>query len=93
MRCIKRSNTIIIKTVSTHILDLFPNIVSYNSFVRLQQRGLVEFSLFIKHKIGNCTGLSFIDSTILKVCRNQRIHSHKFFHVLSQRVKSSIGWF
>ncbi|EKO62795.1 transposase DDE domain protein [Leptospira kirschneri str. H2] len=24
-----------------------------------------------------CSGISFIDSTILKVCDNRRIHSHK----------------
>ncbi|EKO62158.1 transposase DDE domain protein, partial [Leptospira kirschneri str. H2] len=26
-----------------------------------------------------CSGISFIDSTILKVCDNRRIHSHKVF--------------
>ena len=79
--------------VIIHMLDLFPNIVSYNCFVRLQQRGLVVLSLFLKHKMWKCTDPSFIDSTILKVCRNQRIHSHKFFHGLSKRVKGSMGWF
>lgn len=27
--------------------------------------------------MGECTGISFVDSTTLKVCNNRRIHSHK----------------
>ncbi|EMO42804.1 transposase DDE domain protein [Leptospira noguchii serovar Autumnalis str. ZUN142] len=30
-------------------------------------------------RMGKCSGISFIDSTILKVCDNRRIHSHKVF--------------
>ena len=37
--------------VIAHMLDLFPNIVSYNCFVRLQQRVFVVFSLFLEHKM------------------------------------------
>jgi hypothetical protein len=73
--------------------DLFPGSVSYNRFVELQQRVFVVFALFLKHKMGKCTGISFIDSTTLKVCRNQRIHSHKVFRGLAERGKSSMGWF
>ncbi|MBE8416775.1 IS982 family transposase, partial [Leptospira borgpetersenii] len=40
-----------------------------------------------------CSGISFIDSTILKVCDNRRIHSHKVFKDIAQRGKSSTGWF
>lgn len=76
-----------------HQTDLFPHQVSYNRFVRLQQRVFVVFALFLKHKMGRCTGISFIDSTTLKVCRNQRIHSHKVFRGLAERGKSSMGWF
>ncbi|OMI19050.1 hypothetical protein BUQ74_02030 [Leptospira weilii serovar Heyan] len=37
--------------------------------------------------------MSFIDSTILIVCDNRRIHSHKMFKGIAQRVKSNVGWF
>ncbi|EKP05833.1 transposase DDE domain protein, partial [Leptospira kirschneri str. 2008720114] len=40
-----------------------------------------------------CSGISFIDSTILKVCDNRRIHSHKVFKDIAQRGKSSTGCF
>ncbi len=40
-----------------------------------------------------CTGISFIDSTALAVCKNPRIHSHKVFAGLAERGKTSTGWF
>ena len=36
--------------------------------------------------------ISFMDCTMLKVCRNQRIHNHKVFKNLAERGKSSMGW-
>ena len=35
----------------------------------------------------------FVDSTPLRVCRNQRIHIHKVFKGIAQRGKCSMGWF
>lgn len=43
--------------------------------------------------MGKCTGISFVDSTPLRVCRNQRIHIHKTFKGIAQRGKCSMGWF
>ena len=43
--------------------------------------------------MGGCTGISFVDSTALRVCRNQRIHLHKVFKGLAQRGQCSMGWF
>ena len=74
--------------------DLFPTTLSYNRFVELKQRSFLVFALFLKEKcLGKCTGISFMDSTTLKVCRNQRIHNHKVFKGLAERGKSSMGWF
>ena len=74
--------------------NLFPNRLSYNRLIELQQRCFVVFALFLKEKcLGKCTGISFMDSTTLKVCRNQRIHNHKVFKGLAERGKSSMGWF
>ena len=50
--------------------------------------------VFIKKVLlGKCTGISFVDSTPLRVCRNQRIHIHKTFKGIAQRGKCSMGWF
>ena len=43
--------------------------------------------------LGTCTGISFVDSTPHRVCRNQRILVHKTFEGLATRGKCSLGWF
>ena len=54
---------------------LFPELVSYNRFVELEREVAVPLALFIKKVLlGKCTGISFVDSTPLRVCKNQRIH-------------------
>ena len=73
---------------------LFPLVVSYNRFVELEKEVAVPLALFIKKVLlGKCTGISFVDSTPLRVCRNQRIHVHKVFKGIAQRGKCSMGWF
>lgn len=80
--------------VCRHLRHLFPKVVSYNRFVELQRNVAIPLTLFIKKVLlGKCTGISFIDSTPLRVCRNQRIHMHKTFIGIAQRGKCSKGWF
>ena len=38
-------------------------------------------------------GISFVDSTPLKVCHNKRIPRHRVFEGLAERGKTSMGWF
>lgn len=80
--------------VQVHLRDCFPNILSYNRFVELIPRVAVPMMLFLKTKcLGKCSGISFIDSTHLKVCHNRRIHNHKVFNGVAERGQCSIGWF
>ena len=80
--------------VCKHLAHLFPRKVSYNRFVELEKEVLFPLAIFIKTVlIGRCTGISFVDSTPLRVCRNQRIHIHKTFEGLATRGKCSMGWF
>ena len=73
---------------------LFPKVVSYNRIVELERDVAVPLTLFIKKVLlGKCTGISFVDSTPLRVCKNQRIHIHKVFKGIAQRGKCSMGWF
>ena len=59
------------------ILILFPHRVSYNRFVELEKEVLLLMTIFIKKVLlGICTGISFVDSTPLRACRNQRILIH-----------------
>lgn len=83
-----------IQVVKEQWQDLFPKTLSYNRFIEIQSRYFIVFALFLKEKgLGKCTGISFIDSTTLKVCKNQRIHAHKVFKGIAERGKSSMGWF
>ena len=60
--------------VCVHLRDCFPNVVSYNRFIELSHRSAVPFMLFLHYCCrGECTGISFIDSTVLRVCHNKRI--------------------
>ena len=80
--------------VCEHMRDLFPNTVSYNRFVELERKVAVPFILFVKKCcMGVCTGISFVDSTALRVCRDQRIHLHRVFKGLARRGQCSMGWF
>ena len=72
----------------------FPGLVSYTRFVEYIPSALVPLIVYLRACcLGHCTGISFIDSTSLDVCLNQRIHTHKVFAGLAARGKTSTGWF
>jgi hypothetical protein len=72
----------------------FPGLVSYTRFVEYIPSALVPLIMYLRTCcLGDCTGISFIDSTSLDVCLNQRIHSHKVFDGLAARGQTSMGWF
>ena len=80
--------------VKNHMKDDFPAIVSYNRFTELSQHNLMAMSLFLKTCcLGDCSGISFIDSTPVRVCKNKRIHNHKVFKGIATTGKSTMGWF
>jgi hypothetical protein len=80
--------------VCKHLTEDFPNLVSYNRFVELQQRVSLPLVLFLKTcRMGRCTGISFIDSTALKVCHIKREHSNKVFDGMATKGKTTVGWF
>ena len=62
-----------------HFHSHFPRMLSYSRFVRIKARAIIPlFALFTRTK-GACTGISYIDSTTLKVCHNKRIPRHRVF--------------
>ena len=79
--------------VQEHLSREFPGLVSYQRFVELMPRALVALAVYLRRSFGRCTGISFVDSTPLAVCRNQRIKRHKVFAGLATRGKTSMGWF
>lgn len=90
-RCMKHFYT---EYVCIYLRHLFPKLVSYTRFVELQKMVAIPLAIFLKKELmGKCTGISFIDSTPLRVCKNQRIHIHKVFKGIAKRGKCSMGWF
>lgn len=80
--------------VCLHLNEDFPGLTSYNRFVELSHRTAIAFMFFLHYKCrGECTGISFIDSTVLRVCHNKRIKRNKTFKDIATVGKSSMGWF
>lgn len=71
----------------------FPQLVSYGRMVELLKSVLVPLAAYLQTHLGRCSGISFVDSTALKVCHNARIHAHRVFAGRAQRGKTSVGWF
>ena len=80
--------------VKTHLQREFPETVSYNRFVELQQKAVVPMALLLKMRcLGKCTGISFIDSTPIRSCHIKREKQHKTFKGMATKGQCSIGWF
>lgn len=80
--------------VQKHMQNEFPNTVSYNRFLELMQSVLLPMTMFAKTCcLGKCTGISFVDSTPIQVCKSKRISRNKVFKGIATTGKSTIGWF
>lgn len=80
--------------VCEHLTDLFPNVLSYNRFVERMQQAALPMTIFLKSQcMGQGTGISFIDSTPVRVCKNKRIKRNKVFKGIATTGKSTMGYF
>ena len=71
----------------------FPKLISYSRFVYLMKSLFVPLFAFLLHHQGTITGISFVDSTSIKVCHNKRIQRNKVFKNLAKTGKTTTGWF
>lgn len=80
--------------VQVHLTHMFPKTVSYNRFTELMQSVNLPLSIFVKTLcLGSCTGITYIDSTPLRVCKNKRIKRNKVFKGIAEIGKSTMGYF
>ena len=80
--------------VRAHMQKDFPHTASYNRFVKLQRKVCIHLAIFLETKsLGQCTGISFIDSTPIRSCHIKRKRQHKTFNEFDRKVKSTLGWF
>ena len=71
----------------------FPGLVSYQRFIEWIPGTIVPMCAYLKTCFGKCSGISFMDSTSLKVCHNRRIAQHRVFKDFAARGKTSVDWF
>ena len=81
------------KQVQREWQGAFPGLVSYQRFVEWMPSTLLPLCAYLRYCFGECTGISFMDSTSLKVCHNRRIAGHRVFKHLAARGKTSVDWF
>jgi Transposase DDE domain len=81
------------KEVLVHLRAEFPSLVSYTRFIEFIPSVLLPLCAYLRHCMGDCTGISFVDSTDLTVCHNKRISQHKVFANIAARGKTPTGWF
>ena len=80
--------------VRSRMKSNFPHTVSYNRFVELERKVCIPLAVFLKMKaLGQCTGISFIDSTPIRSCHIKREKQHKTFEEFAGKMKSTLGWF
>lgn len=71
----------------------FPNAVSYNRFVELESRVFFPLMFFLNLRaFGRCTGITFVDSTMIPVCHNLRRYANKVFKGMATDGKGTMGW-
>lgn len=80
--------------VCKYMNDFFPDLVSYNRFVELQKKVIQPLAVYLKLRgLGKCSGISFIDSTTIKVCHYKREKQHKVFKGIAEKSYGTLGWF
>jgi hypothetical protein len=79
--------------VCKHLCGEFPQLLSYNRFVERIPQAFAALVCYLNTRMAPCGGISFIDSTALRVCHNLRISIHRTMASLAQRGKTSTGWF
>jgi hypothetical protein len=71
----------------------FPRAVSYNRFVELEGRVFFQLMFFLNIRaFGRCTGIIFVDSTMIPVCHNMRRYKNKVFKGFVTDGKGTMGW-
>lgn len=92
--CFKNFKHFYLYYVKEHLKGEFPNLLSYNRFVELERKVMFQLALFLQLVcLGQCTGITFIDSTKIAVCNNKRIKRNKVFKDIATVGKSTMGWF
>ncbi len=78
-----------LKHVCVYYPAEFPHLVSYTRFVQLKKEVLALLKGYLSVILAECRGISFVDSTRLRVSDTKRISSHKVF--VGKAERSNVG--
>lgn len=79
--------------VIPYLSGQFRSLTSYNRFVELIRGNMELLSGYLVSCFGEATGISYIDSTPIQVCKPKRMGRNKVFNGIGKKAKSTIGWF
>ena len=80
--------------VCRELKEEFPHLLSYTRFVERMPWVAIPLLLFLKLALmGECTGITFIDSTRIPVCENKRDYPNRVFKGYAHKGKSTMGWY
>lgn len=85
--------TFYIKYVMRHLREMFPDLLSYNRFIAIQPKVLMPLCSYLRIKMDDVTGISYIDATKIEICKKKRISRNKVFKETATIGKTSMGWF
>jgi hypothetical protein len=80
------------QTVLPHWRDAFPELVSYTRFVELMAMSVMPLCNYLQNRLGDVTGIAFVDATPIEVCHRCRAGSHRLFQEFAGWSKNSMGW-
>ena len=90
-RCLKH---FYLHHVCRHMMDDFPKTLSYNRFVELQKKSVVPMVVFLQTCcLGQCSGISFLDSTVIRACHYKREKQNRVFRDIAAKGRGTMGWF
>jgi len=79
--------------VTKYFKCYFPTLLSYTRFIEVMPSVIVPLSSYLSTRLGEPTGIAFIDSTKIAVCHIIRAKRNKVFDGTAKHGKGTMGWF
>jgi len=91
--CYRNFKTYYQEKVESEWAGAFPGLVSYQRFIEWIPGTLIPMCAYLRSCFGVCSGISFMDSSSLRVCHNRRIERNQVFKNVAARGRTSVDWF
>ena len=78
--------------VCRQLKPYFPELLSYTRFLAVMPSVVVPMCSYLTSKLGNATGIQFVDSTKIEVCHVMRAKRNQVFQGIAQHSKGTMGW-